>query len=375
MNIILKQLISVLLAANVFTTPVLANYNLESYIPPGTEYVQKEIVSNTQEIQESTYKRWIDQIDWSGKEYGMELYQKLENASIYNGALVDISKGLLDGNRYYIPVITLDGTSNSKAEAQKEINQRTSIIGQYMAVAYTAFQRDHPEIFWLSGKMQYSIPSSYYQEGNAYHYKVEVQFNLKSSNFDIRATEYQDTEKIISTMKLRDKLVNEIINSSTEKNRYEILKHFNEYLVTHNQYNTGSDLYSLKQDSYKCIGALKGSTGAEGPVCAGYAHAFKVLCNAAGIPCILVTGYVDSAMTQYHIWNYVQMEDKNWYAVDLTWNDTLSNKEISTDYFLVGAKTKIKGTIFENNHIVSAERLGIKYSGGPELSIEAYKSM
>lgn len=372
MNIILKQLISLLLTANIITTPVLANYNLESYIPPGTEYVQEEIVNNAPEIQESTYKRWIDQIDWSGKEYGIELYQKLEDASANDGALVGISKGLSDGNRYYIPVITIDGTSNSKEEATEEIKQRSSIIGQYMAVAYTAFQRDHPEVFWLSGKMQYSTPSSYYREGNVYHYKTEIQFNLKSSNFDIRATEYKDTGIIKSTIELRDRLVNEIVNSSPEKNRYEMLKHFNEYIITHNQYNTGSDLYSLKKDCYECIGALKGSTGAEGPVCEGYAHAFKVLCDAAGIPCISVTGYVDSAMTQYHIWNYVQMEDENWYAVDLTWNDALSNKEISTDYFLVGARTKIKGTIFENNHIVSAERLGIKYSGGPKLSAEAY---
>lgn len=57
-------------------------------------------------------------------------------------------------------------------------------------------------------------------------------------------------------------------------------------------------------------------------VCEGYAKAFKVLCDKVGIPCVLVSGQgVTSSGAGAHMWNYVQMEDKQWYLVDATWVD------------------------------------------------------
>ena len=54
-------------------------------------------------------------------------------------------------------------------------------------------------------------------------------------------------------------------------------------------------------------------------VCAGYAKMMKLQCNKYGIPCVLVTGVTDSG--EYHMWNYIQMENGVWYAVDATWDD------------------------------------------------------
>ena len=51
-------------------------------------------------------------------------------------------------------------------------------------------------------------------------------------------------------------------------------------------------------------------------VCARYAKMMKLQCNKYGIPCVLVTGVTDSG--EYHMWNYVQMENGVWYAVDAT---------------------------------------------------------
>ena len=51
-------------------------------------------------------------------------------------------------------------------------------------------------------------------------------------------------------------------------------------------------------------------------VCAGYAKMMKLQCNKYGIPCVLVTGVTDSG--EYHMWNYVQMENGVWYAVDVS---------------------------------------------------------
>ena len=56
------------------------------------------------------------------------------------------------------------------------------------------------------------------------------------------------------------------------------------------------------------------------------------------IPCVIVAGTAkQNGSEEPHAWNYVQMEDGLYYAVDLTWND--DGELASTDYFLVGAET------------------------------------
>lgn len=60
-------------------------------------------------------------------------------------------------------------------------------------------------------------------------------------------------------------------------------------------------------------------------VCAGYAQAFSMICNAAGIDCISVT-------SSGHQWNKVRIND-SWYNVDCTWADAGNGKETYYQYF------------------------------------------
>lgn len=65
-------------------------------------------------------------------------------------------------------------------------------------------------------------------------------------------------------------------------------------------------------------------SGKIGPVCEGYARALKVLCDKRSIPCVLYYGTASGnpqGTFELHMWNEVQMDDGNWYAVDVTWND------------------------------------------------------
>ena len=64
-------------------------------------------------------------------------------------------------------------------------------------------------------------------------------------------------------------------------------------------------------------------------VCEGYAKSFKVLCDAVGLPCILVSGEalrpdadgnVPFTGISNHMWNAVEV-DGEWYCVDVTWDD------------------------------------------------------
>ena len=95
-----------------------------------------------------------------------------------------------------------------------------------------------------------------------------------------------------------------------------------DWLVTNCQYDpyigTGGKYIASDGTVYNDEPAVYTSYGAfvnHNVVCQGYALAFKVLMDRAGIPCCYVKS---DAMN--HAWNIVQL-DGNWYHVDVTWDD------------------------------------------------------
>ena len=85
-----------------------------------------------------------------------------------------------------------------------------------------------------------------------------------------------------------------------------------DYLVDSCRYDM-DDLTVMEWENHIAYGAL-----AEGScVCQGYAEAFKLLMEAAGVECITVTG---EAGGDSHMWNCVQLGGQ-WYMMDLTWDD------------------------------------------------------
>src|SRR5258705_1485804 len=64
-------------------------------------------------------------------------------------------------------------------------------------------------------------------------------------------------------------------------------------------------------------------------VCDGYARLFKTLCDNAGIPCEVITGYARSNWRQVnfgsnHTWNAVYI-DSAWHLLDVTWASGFTN--------------------------------------------------
>ena len=78
------------------------------------------------------------------------------------------------------------------------------------------------------------------------------------------------------------------------------------------------------------------------------------------------------------MWNYVQMEDKQWYLVDATWDD--QDSSLYYTYFLAGNSTKGFNTTVGAEHIAepisnnsdSGQDLGITFAY-PVLAEDAYE--
>ena len=76
------------------------------------------------------------------------------------------------------------------------------------------------------------------------------------------------------------------------------------------------------KESEHCVNADGVFLYAQGK-CTAFSSAFSLVCRCAGIPCIRVIGEgTNSAGTDAHSWNYVQLEGE-WYICDPTWDNGL----------------------------------------------------
>lgn len=101
------------------------------------------------------------------------------------------------------------------------------------------------------------------------------------------------------------------------------------------------------------------------PVCEGYAGAFKVLCDELDVPCICVSGSMTSL--SMHMWNYVQLENGQWYQVDVTTGDAYD-----TDLFcLMNAARAQKYEYTPNPYMGSGVNPDNGYSEGAAFTMPA----
>lgn len=353
-------------------------------------------------LKEGQYTKWIDQLDLTGDEMKplRDFYTALEEGADNDGADDFLIDDHAEG--YMYDVVTVSGSFSASTESQAKvlINQAANTaMGKYqpfiMAV-YDAFDRDHPEVFWLSGQRNVSCKVSSRHLGTNYSYEVTLSFSVQllddpdttdeNEAFDVRSASYPTAASIRNAIVQRDQKINTILLGVGEtQSVYKILQYFNEKLTKSNQYNTvvsGHASGTAPADAWECISALVGRTGTSGPVCEGYARALKVLCDKKNIPCVLVDG--EAKATAYaapgaHMWNYVQVDDK-WYAIDVTWNDPTGGNSGAVSgneneaWFLHGSNTVTNGMTFLVSHPVSntASVGGISFENGPQLNGEKY---
>ena len=257
----------------------------------------------------------------------------------------------------------------------------------YISASYQAFDRDHPEIFWLSGKSKLRMLTVGASNGAKETYFFFVLAD--SDGFTLRGESYQAPGSVDAGIAKRDAAVKEILATvNTSASRRDQVAALNKWLTEHNAYNSSADLTAIGNDPHECLVALVGTVGETGPVCDGYSRAFKVLCDRLGIPCVLADGYARTGPDhegEFHMWNNVRMDDGAWYGVDVTWDDPVVKGQESVavsgyeneNFLLVGKDTEIRGLTFAVSH-PEADRVtagNVVFSSGLQLSPVAYAPM
>lgn len=118
---------------------------------------------------------------------------------------------------------------------------------------------------------------------------------------------------------------NQIISAANAKaSVYDKLRTAEVMLANRVEYGATPNEYKYWDQS--CVGALLLNRG----VCASYAEAYELICNAMGITTIAVTSVI-------HEWNQVYING-NWYVVDATWDD-YGKTSVGSSYFLKSYST------------------------------------
>lgn len=217
---------------------------------------------------------------------------------------------------------------------------------------------DHPELFWLLG-MPFDIAAKPNGNGNnnyVLYFYTNIYYTPYSSIAELEEEYYNtlwESQNIAVSGSTRYEKVKSIVNTLCALADYADITGF-ETAYNSKVFFPSSCLLS----PYKTV-------------CDGYAKAFKMICDANGIPSLIVVGYgYASGSWGGHAWNYVQLEDNRWYALDVTWIDSAKTK----DYFLVGSNTlDSQGLSFEATHNPVGDRYeGIDGLTYPKLSTDAF---
>lgn len=358
------------------------------------------VVGSGPVLAEGNHVRWFDRLAdlpyWC-----TSFYRWLENNDSDNGGLIDPTTQSEYNGRYIHHltditssvdfVISSGQTASEAANAAVygDISENFAVAMDYAVTVYSAYDRDHPEVFWLTGNSRYSWSANYdYTSSGSTGtatYTMTLKFLLKDGEFDLRQTQYQSVAALEQAIARRDADVERILADCPVDSPADLqVRYLNQVLTETNAYNVSASA-SVSLDPWKCVSALAGGTGDQGPVCEGYARAFKVLCDRLGIGCVLVEGDAFgkvSATPEPHMWNYVQVGD-GWYAVDVTWNDplltlngdpALSGAE-SEDWLLLGSDSLVdEGLTFIQSHPVTnvVTPDGIDFANGPVLSANEF---
>lgn len=238
--------------------------------------------------------------------------------------------------------VSLSALPNSSAYSEEDAEALSTAVFQSCKPGIDSALYDYPEIFWLDvGKLLINfsdVTYSYSPRTKTYNFKIGTLL-ITPGAFD----GFEDIDAAASMKETFEKAIEDFpVNGET---RYEQLKSIHDQIAEFTYYDING----------KYASSAAGALVEAGVVCEGYSKAFKLICDRLGIPCVLVFGNYNEANRTAHMWNYVMMEDGNWYAVDLTWDDLdgSEGKKLKYDYFLKGTESFFTNHTEESNYVLT----------------------
>ena len=195
-------------------------------------------------------------------------------------------------------------------------NNATYYSGGYgtETLSYSGMTEDEAlRVAWI---MLYSNPQFYFVSSQYFH-------STSSSilAFGVYSEFASGTSRAQATSRLFSIVEKDLQKVNAQSTIYAKQKMAHDLVCLHTNYDSKS---SVNQGAYSVF--VNGSS-----VCAGYAEAFAMLCNAAGIQTVCVT-------SSEHEWNLIQLNN-TWYYVDCTWDDGDDQSTYDKLYLDCGSNT------------------------------------
>ena len=368
-----------------------ANY-VPAYLGGTMAYAEDILVVPEEETFLGTYEgcgevdSWLDTAisaqSLQNAEFDSAYYDQLSSTgkSIYNNML-DVygetfsAEDIVVGSKTFNVPIAVSGGSITITDETAPQSWVSEIVEDADS-AFLALIYDKPELSWIVGvpmefsSQQHSFSAS--STATSADVTYSVTFNLSSAFSDGTAID-------ISLVGEKDDIDAAVTSAKTEIGTYnstvDQAKAIHDYLAGQLYYNHDAASSDTKYDEnqlrayqtaysafYNVNGDNYNGSSIKSTVCAGYAKGFKVLCDAYGIPCVLVSGLGGTGSSkEAHMWNYIKI-DGVWYAVDCTWDDqtpAFSSSGILYDFFAAGSETQAPnfgdGVTFGSSHAPSGK--------------------
>ncbi|MEE3343265.1 MAG: transglutaminase domain-containing protein [Bacilli bacterium] len=206
------------------------------------------------------------------------------------------------------------------------INSGSTYAEKYCGKNYTECYNDMEIISNNTDGL--SILNNYVHPFNSFE---SITFNFDNNIIEIEIEHtYSNSEKE-EINNIVDKILKETINNNMSTK--EKIKTIHDYIINETNYDT-LKTKNIKDATYKsntAYGVLKEHHG----ICSGYSDAMAIFLNKLNIINYKVSN-------DQHIWNVVYLNGK-WLHLDLTWDDPVSDKNITRDnYFLIPTNILIK---------------------------------
>lgn len=203
------------------------------------------------------------------------------------------------------------------------INSGSTYSKRYCAKDYDNCYHDMEEL--SSDANLLSILNNYVHPYNSFD---SIIFNFDNKVIEIEIKHTYSKEDINTINKKVDEVINNMdLNSKSTRDKIKII---HDYIINNTEYDS-LKTENIEDNTYKSNTAYGVMIEGKG-ICSGYSDAMKIFLDKLNIVNYKVSN-------DQHIWNAVML-DEEWMHLDLTWDDPVSDKNITRDnYFLIDNET------------------------------------